>query len=74
MQNYLGKKASTDVECLFLTLQLWVRFRAFPKNFRGEFINVAEVNLAKGKCPLWLENADRTHLVLASGRPVLKKL
>ena len=46
-----------------------------PKNFRAKIIDVAEVNqwrwlVESGK---WLENADRTHLGLASGKPVLQK-
>ena len=46
-----------------------------PKKITGKIIDVAEVNQ-----PPWLEehgqgveNVDRTHLVLASGRPVLQK-
>ena len=46
------------------------------QNFiRGKIIDVAEVNQC---CWLeesehWLENVDQTHLVLASGSPVLQK-
>ena len=41
----------------------------------GKIINLAEVNQ---QCWLeesgqWLENVDQTHLVLASGKPVLQK-
>ena len=47
-----------------------------PKKFSGKIINFAEVNQW---CWLedsgqWLENVDRTHLVLASGKPVLQKM
>ena len=49
--------------------------RVPEKNFRGKIIDVAEVNQQhwieeRGQ---WLENVDRTHLVLASGKPVLQK-
>ena len=45
------------------------------KNFRAKIVDVAEVNQWRcleesGK---WLENVDRTHLVLASGKLVLQK-
>ena len=48
---------------------------SIPKKFSGKIINFAEVNQL-----CWLEdsgqrleNVDRTHLVLASGKPVLQK-
>ena len=51
-----------------------------PKIFRGEtIVNVAKVYQKRyQKCCLgenaqWLENVDRTHLVLASGKQVLQK-
>ena len=49
--------------------------RVPEKNFRGKIIDVAEVNQQhwieeRGQ---WLENVDRTHLVLSSGKPVLQK-
>ena len=50
-------------------------FPSIQKNFRGKIIDVSEVNQ---RCWLeeigqWLENVDRTRLVLASGKPVLQK-
>ena len=52
-----------------------VRIQHSPKNFRGKFIAVAEVNQRRWleESGQWLENVDRTHLVLASGKPVLQK-
>ena len=49
---------------------------AFPKNFKGKIINVAEVNQRRWleKSGQWLENVDQTHLVQASGKPVLQKI
>ena len=52
-----------------------VRFPALPIFLDGKIIDVAEINQwrwfkEKGQ---WLENVDRTHLVLASGKPELKK-
>ena len=43
--------------------------------FRGKFFDVAEVNqrFVLQESGQWLENVDRTHLVLASGKPVLQK-
>ena len=45
-----------------------------PKNFRGKVIDVAEVNQRHWveESGLWHENVDRTHLHLASGKPVLQ--
>ena len=45
------------------------------KKFSGKIINVAEVNQRRWleESGLWLENVDRKHLVLASGKPVLQK-
>ena len=39
-------------------------------------INIAEVNQWRWlvESGHWLENIDRTHLVLASGKPVLQKI
>ena len=58
---------------MLLTQQPRVRILAFLKIFRGKIIDDAEVNQQrwleeKGQ---WLENVDRTRLVL---KPVLKKL
>ena len=66
-------KHSIEVTYLLLTQQPLVRFPAFPIFLRGKIINVSEVN--QWRCleesGQWLENVDRTHLVLASGKPVL---
>ena len=45
------------------------------KNFRGKIIDVAEDNQRPWleESGQWLENVDRTHLDLASGKPVLQK-
>ena len=45
-------------------------FLAFPKNFRGKIVYVAEVNNwhCLEKIGQWLENVDQTLLVLASGK------
>ena len=42
---------------------------------RGKIVAVAEVNQRRclEESGLWLENVDRTHLVLASTKPVLQK-
>ena len=54
---------SSEVANLLLTQQPPVRFPGFPK-----FIDVAEVNQWRWlqESGQWLENVDRTHLVLAS--------
>ena len=41
------------------------------KKFRGKIIDVAEVNQQRWleEIGQWLENVDRTHLVLARGKP-----
>ena len=46
-----------------------------PKIDRGKIVYVAEVNQRRcqEESGLWLENVDRTHLVLAGGKLVLKK-
>ena len=45
------------------------------KNFRVKIMNVAEVN--QWRCSeesgQWLNNVDRTHIVVASGKPVVQK-
>ena len=49
---------------------------SFSENFfRGKIIDVAEVSQWRWleESGLWLENVDRTHLVLVSGKPVLLK-
>ena len=45
------------------------------KNFRAKNIDVAEVNQLcwVEESGQWLDNVDRTHLVLAGGKPVLQK-
>ena len=46
------------------------------KKFRGKIIDVAEIN-QRGwleESGQWLENVDPTHLVQASGKPVLQKM
>ena len=49
--------------------------RVPEKNFRGKIIDVAEVNQQHWieESGQWLENVDRTHLVLSSGKPVQQK-
>ena len=49
----------------------WFYSQHSPKNF----IDVAEFNQWRrlDKCVQWLENLDQSHLVLASGKPVLQK-
>ena len=43
--------------------------------FRGKLIDVAKVDQWRWleESGQWLENVDQTHLVLASGEPVLQK-
>ena len=53
-----------------------IGFPAFPKFFqKGKIIDVAQVNQRRWleESGQWLENVDRTHLVLATGKPVLQK-
>ena len=61
----------TKVAFLLLTQQTWVQFLAFPKMY---FV-VAEINQQhwSEESGQRVENVDRTHLVLASGKPVLQK-
>ena len=42
------------------------------KKLRGIIIDVADFN--QEESGQWLENVDRTHLILASGKPVLQKI
>ena len=58
-----------------LTQQPGFNTQHFPNFFRGKIIDVAEVNqqCRLDECGQWLENVDQTHLVLASGKPVLQK-
>ena len=56
---------------MLLTHQSRVRFRAFIKFFVGKIINVAQQHWLE-ESGHWLENVDRTHLVLAS-EPELQK-
>ena len=46
------------------------------KNSEEKFIDVDEVNQHRWlkESGLWLENVDRNHLVLASGKPLLQKV
>ena len=48
---------------------------SIPKEFSKDFFYVAEVNQLYWleESVQWLENVVRTHLVLASGEPVLQK-
>ena len=48
----------------------------FKNYFRGKNIDFAEVNQLRWleESGQWLENVDQTHLILASGKSVLKKL
>ena len=60
---------------MLLTQHPKVRFTAFPIFFRGNIIDVAEADQwgSLEESGQWLENVDQTHLVLASGKPVLQK-
>ena len=60
---------------MLLVQQPQARIPAFPKFIRRKIINVAEVNQRRclEESGQWLENVDPTHLVLASGKPVLQK-
>ena len=60
---------------MLLTQQPRVRFTVYQNFFRGKIINVAVVNQRRWleESGQWLENVYRTHLVLASGKPVLQK-
>ena len=53
-----------------------VRFPAFLIFFRGNIVDVAEVNQWRRyeENGQWLENVDQTHVVLASGKLVQKGL
>ena len=54
---------------------LGFEFQQSPKNIRGKIINGAEIYQQHWleESELWLEIFDQTHLVLASGKPVLQK-
>ena len=56
---------------MLLTQQHWVRFPGSQMKNN----NVTEVNQQRWleESGQWLENVDRTHLVLASGKLVLQK-
>ena len=43
----------------------------FPKNFRGKIIDVYQWHWLE-ESGQWLENVDRTHLVLSRGKSVLQ--
>ena len=64
-----GVLHSTAVAYLLLT-------QHSQKKFREKIIGVAEVNqwCWLEESGQWLQNVDRTHLLLASGKPVLKKV
>ena len=53
-----------------------VQFPGFPKFCNKKIVDVAEVN--QWRCledsGQWLENVDRAHLALTSGKPVLQKI
>ena len=53
----------------------WVRFPVFSQKFIIKIIHFAEVNQQRWleESGQWLENVHQTHLVLASGKPVLQK-
>ena len=55
---------------MLLTQQprLWFDSQRYRKIFRGKIINVAEVNQRDWfeESGQWLENVDRTHLVVAT--------
>ena len=68
---------STEVAHMLLAQQPQVWFPAFPqKHYRGKIIDVAEINQHPWleESGQWPENVDRTHLALASGKPVLQKI
>ena len=48
---------------------------SFPKKIQRKIVNFAEVNQMRWfeESGQWLENADRTYLVLACGKLVLQK-
>ena len=60
---------------MLLTQQPRAPFTGFPKIFKIKIIDVVEVNQWRwlDESGQWLENVDRTHLVLPSGEPVLQK-
>ena len=68
-----GRLHTTEEANLLFTHHPLVRFPKFPKNFRGKIIDVAEVNQCHWFRGTWHENVNSTHLVLASGNPVLQK-
>ena len=45
----------------------------YQKIFRGKIVNGAEVHQSLEQSGQWLDNVDRTHLVLASGELLLQK-
>ena len=48
---------------------------SLSKKIKGKIIHAAEVNQRRclEESEQWLVNGDRTHLVMASGKPVLQK-
>ena len=66
---------STELAYLLLNQQPRVQIPVFPKKFRGNIINFAEVHqwCWLEESGQKLENDDRTHLVLTSGKPELQK-
>ena len=69
---FIGDCIAQRKHSCFLTKHPRVRIPAFPKKFIGKIIDVAEANLWRWleDSGQWLENVDRTHLVLASGKPL----
>ena len=70
-----GGLNSREVAYLHLTQQPQIGFPVFPIFFRGKIIDDAEFNQWRWleESGQWLENVDRTHLVLAISKPVLQK-
>ena len=60
---------------MLLTQQPRAQLPAFPKILRVKIINVAQATKWRRleESELWLENVDRTHLVLTSGKLVRHK-
>ena len=53
-KHFCWRLHSTGVACLLLAQPPQVQFLAFPKNFRGKIIDVAEVNQRR-----WLEESGQ---------------
>ena len=70
-----GGLDSTEVAFLLVTQRTWVNSQHSRNFYRGKIIDAAEVNQLHWleESGQWLEHVDRTHLVLASGKSVLRK-